>query len=130
MCASRNKEDFEASLRSPCVSFDNALRYTWVTLFGIARGEGSCFSCVPFSECLCMSVCGLQLIPLLLVNDHEHGGYHLDDNEFGVLAITAAVCEFLFQVGSLGSCSFCSSLSLSLIVICLRSFFIPGLQGF
>ena len=40
----------------------------------------------------------LQLIPLLLVTNHQDGGYSLDDNELGVIFMVSAILELLFQV--------------------------------
>ena len=42
--------------------------------------------------------CRLQAFPLLMVTDHEHGGYDLDDNEIGVFISIMAVVHIFFQV--------------------------------
>ena len=39
-----------------------------------------------------------QLFPQLMVTNHSHGGYGMDDNEIGVALMVAAICEFLWQV--------------------------------
>ena len=40
----------------------------------------------------------LQLTPLLLVTDHDSGGYNMDDSEIGVVLMSAAVLQLAFQV--------------------------------
>ena len=42
--------------------------------------------------------CILQLTPLLLVTDHDSGGYNMDDSEIGVVLMSAAVLQLGFQV--------------------------------
>ena len=39
-----------------------------------------------------------QLIPLLLVTDHDSGGYDMDDSEIGVVLMSTAAFQFLWQV--------------------------------
>ncbi len=49
--------------------------------------------------CHCIFISfNLQLLPLLLVTDHEHGGYNMDPSEIGVILSAAAVLQLLFQV--------------------------------
>ena len=43
----------------------------------------------------------IQLIPLLLVNNHEHGGYDMDDSEIGIILMVAAIMQLLLQVRSM-----------------------------
>ena len=40
----------------------------------------------------------MQLIPLLLVTDHDSGGYNMDDSEIGVVLMSVAGFQFLWQV--------------------------------
>lgn len=40
----------------------------------------------------------MQLFPLLLVTGHEYGGYDMDDSEIGIVLMTAASVQLLFQV--------------------------------
>ena len=37
-------------------------------------------------------------MPLLLVTDHDNGGYNMDDSELGVILMSAAVLQLAFQV--------------------------------
>ena len=43
-----------------------------------------------------------QLFSLLMVTDHQHGGYNMDDNEIGVMFSIVAVVQLFFQVGWCG----------------------------
>lgn len=48
--------------------------------------------------CIRFVPCCLQLFPLLLVTGHEYGGYDMDDSEIGVILMTTAMVQLLFQV--------------------------------
>ena len=39
-----------------------------------------------------------QLIPLLLVTDHDSGGFNMDDSEIGVVLMSVSVVQFSWQV--------------------------------
>ena len=40
----------------------------------------------------------MQLVPLLLVTDHDSGGYNMDDSEIGVVLMSVAAIQLLWQV--------------------------------
>ena len=40
----------------------------------------------------------IQLVPLLLVTDHDSGGYNMDDSEIGVVLMSVAVIQLLWLV--------------------------------
>lgn len=40
----------------------------------------------------------VQLLPLLLVTSHEHGGYDMDDSEIGIILMVAAIAQLFLQV--------------------------------
>ena len=56
--------------------------------------------CVMYSQCLIANSCSLQLLPLLMVTNHEHGGYNMDDNEIGVVLMVVAVSQLVWQVNA------------------------------
>ena len=39
-----------------------------------------------------------QLVPLLLVTDHDSGGYNMDDSEIGIVLMSVAVIQLLWLV--------------------------------
>ena len=39
-----------------------------------------------------------QLFPLLMVTDHAHGGYQMDDNEIATFTMIVAVVQLVYQV--------------------------------
>jgi len=58
----------------------------------------------PYNYCCLMSVFVhnmlfiQQLLSLLMVTNHAHGGYSMDGNEIGTILMIIAVCEFAWQV--------------------------------
>ena len=39
-----------------------------------------------------------QLVPLLLVTDHDSGGYNMDDSEIGIVLMSVAGIQLLWLV--------------------------------
>ena len=56
------------------------------------------FQSLPYSFLSLSHPPHMQLVPLLLVTDHDSGGYNMDDSEIGVVLMSVAAIQLLWQV--------------------------------
>ena len=69
----------------------------------------------------------MQLVPLLLVTDHDSGGYNMDDSEIGIALMSVAFFQLLWQVCVYAICVCRSNTSIVLFSISLPGIFVSSI---